>query len=138
MNGVEQLLPHRKPFLFLDQIDVRDDGGYTGTHHFGPDEYFFAGHFPEYPVVPGVILIESMAQCGGAGVVKAGLCTSQIIFLASVSTVKFRRQVRPGDTVRIDVENIKVTRRLVRQRGKVWVDDELAAEAEWVCVVGKG
>jgi 3-hydroxyacyl-[acyl-carrier-protein] dehydratase len=69
--------------------------------------------------------------------VDAGLCDCQSIFRASITDVKFRRQVRPGETVRMEVENIKVTRRLIRQRGKAWVGDELAAEAEWVCLVGK-
>lgn len=137
MKNVQDLIPHRKPFLFVDRLLSVEPQRIVGERTFPPEEPMFAGHFPAYPVVPGVILVESMAQCGGAGVVEAGLCDCQIIFLASITDVKFRRQVRPGETVRMEVENIKVTRRLIRQRGKAWVGDELAAEAEWVCLVGK-
>jgi 3-hydroxyacyl-[acyl-carrier-protein] dehydratase len=137
MKNVKDLIPHREPFLFIDRLLSVDKQRIVGERTFSADEPMFAGHFPKYPVVPGVILVESMAQCGGAGVVEAGLCDCQIIFLASVSEVKFRRQVRPGEKVRLEVENIKVTRRLIRQRGKAWVGEELSAEAEWVCLVGK-
>jgi 3-hydroxyacyl-[acyl-carrier-protein] dehydratase len=137
MKNVQDLIPHRKPFLFVDRLVSVDPQRIVGERTFPPDEPMFAGHFPAYPVVPGVILVETMAQCGGAGVVDAGLCDCQIIFLASVNNVKFRRQVRPGEKIRMEVENVKVTRRLIKQRGQAWVGDELAAEAEWVCLVGK-
>jgi len=137
MKDVKELIPHRKPFLFIDKLISVEPQKIVGERTFPPEEPMFAGHFPDYPVVPGVILVESMAQCGGAGVVQAGLCDCQIIFLASVNNVKFRRQVRPGDKVRMEVENLKITRKLIKQRGMAWVGEELAAEAEWVCLVGK-
>ena len=137
MNKIEDLIPHRKPFLFVDRLLVANEKNIVGERTFPPEEPMFEGHFPEYPVVPGVILVESMAQCGGAGLAQAGLFGNQIIFLASISEAKFRRQVRPGETVRYEVENVKISRRLIKQKGKAWVGDELAAEAEWVCMLGK-
>ncbi|RPJ09200.1 MAG: beta-hydroxyacyl-ACP dehydratase, partial [Spirochaetaceae bacterium] len=68
MSDIEQLLPHRKPFLYVDKLEKATEEEIIGYKTFGPDEYFFKGHFPEYPVVPGVILVETMAQTGGAGV----------------------------------------------------------------------
>ena len=137
MNEIESLLPHREPFLFVDEITQADEKKIIAKHVFTEKEFFFKGHFPEYPVVPGVILIETMAQSGGAGLRKLGILgDGALFFLASVDKVKFRRQVRPGDEVRSEVENLRVSPRMVKQSGKAFVGDELAAEAEWMCLVG--
>ncbi len=139
MNEIEQLLPHRSPFLFVDEIVEAEKEKIIAKHVFTENEFFFKGHFPEYPVVPGVILVETMAQSGGAGLRKIGvLGGDDLFFLASVDKVKFRRQVRPGDEVRSEIENLRVSSRMIKQSGKAYVGDELAAEAEWLCLVGKG
>ena len=104
---------------------------------FTPEEFFFKGHFPEYPVVPGVILCETMAQAGGAGLVKRGVMpTDALFFFASLDKVKFRNQVRPGDEVRIVVKNLRVSTHMIKQSGIAYVGDKIAAEAEWMCLVG--
>jgi 3-hydroxyacyl-[acyl-carrier-protein] dehydratase len=132
----EELLPHRAPFLFVDEIISADKEKIVASHVFTDKEFFFAGHFPEYPVVPGVILVETMAQSGGAGLRKLGVMGGDaLFFLASVDKVKFRRQVRPGDKVRCEIENLRVSPRMIKQAGKAYVGDELAAEAEWLCLV---
>jgi len=136
-NEIESLLPHREPFLFVDEIIQADEKKIVAKHVFTEKEFFFKGHFPEYPVVPGVILVETMAQSGGAGLRKLGvLGGNSLFFLASVDKVKFRRQVRPGDELRSEVENLRVSPKMVKQSGKAYVGDELAAEAEWMCLVG--
>ncbi len=135
--GIEKLLPHRDPFLFVDTIDITNEEKVVARHVFTENEFFFAGHFPEYPVVPGVILIETMAQAGGAGLAKRGIMGEDaLFFLASVDKVKFRRQVRPGDEVRLEIENLRVSGKMIKQAGKAYVGDEVAAEAEWLCLVG--
>ncbi|MEX2445471.1 MAG: 3-hydroxyacyl-ACP dehydratase FabZ [Alkalispirochaeta sp.] len=134
--NITSLLPHRSPFLFVDEIESTSDKHIVGSRTFPADEPFFAGHFPEYPVVPGVILLESMAQCGGAGIRQLGTLGEKLFFLASVNSVKFRRQVRPGDTVRMEIENLRITSRMLKQKGRALVDGELACEAEWMCLVG--
>jgi len=136
MNEIEKLLPHREPFLFVDEITEVTDKKITAKHIFTEKEFFFKGHFPQYPVVPGVILVETMAQCGGAGLRKQGvLGDGALFFLATVDKVKFRRQVRPGDEVRCEIENLRVSPKMIKQQGKAYVGDELAAEAEWMCLV---
>ena len=135
--GIERLLPHRDPFLFVDTIDVTSEEEIVARHVFGADEYFFKGHFPEYPVVPGVILCETMAQAGGAGLVKRGvLGDDSLFFFATLDKVKFRNQVRPGDEVKIVVKNLRVSARMIKQSGVAYVGDKVAAEAEWMCLVG--
>jgi 3-hydroxyacyl-[acyl-carrier-protein] dehydratase len=139
LNEVKGLLPHREPFLFVDEIISADKEKIVAKHVFTQKEFFFSGHFPGYPVTPGVILIETMAQSGGAGLRKLGILgDNSLFFLAAVDKVKFRRQVRPGDEVRSEIENLRVSPRMIKQSGRAFVGEELAAEAEWMCLVGSG
>ena len=137
MTDMKQLLPHREPFLFVDRLEKSDKDEIVGYKTFRDAEFFFPGHFPGYPVVPGVILIETLAQCGGAGVrMTADPGGSSLFMLATVEKAKFRRQVRPGDEVRMVITNLRLSKAMIRQSGKGWVGDELAVEAEWLCLVG--
>ena len=137
MNEIESLLPHREPFLFVDEIVQADEKKIVARHVFTENEFFFKGHFPGYPVVPGVILVETMAQSGGAGLRKLGIIgEGGLFFLATVDKVKFRRQVKPGDEVRSEIENLRVSPKMIKQSGKAYVGNEIAAEAEWMCLVG--
>jgi len=137
MNEIEKLLPHRDPFLFVDEIVEASEEKIVAKRVFTQNEYFFKGHFPDYPVVPGVILVETMAQSGGAGLRKIGVIGADgLFFFATVDKVKFRRQVRPGDELRCEIENLRISPKMIKQRGKAYVGDELAAEAEWMCLIG--
>jgi 3-hydroxyacyl-[acyl-carrier-protein] dehydratase len=136
MKDPKTLIPHREPFLFVDRIEKADHDGIVGYRRFPAGEAFFVGHFPGYPVVPGVILIETMGQVGGAGLRIIDPDRPEIYYFATVDKVKFRRQVRPGEEVRVEVKMLRSGKTAVRQAGKAFVGNELAAEAEWMVLSG--
>ena len=143
-----QLLPHRDPFLFVDELVSADETGALGKYTYTDPSTaipgktvntFFEGHFPSHPVVPGVVLIESMAQVAGASVVARKIQGDGVplFFLGRVNNVRFIRQVRPGDTL-VTVAMIKRERPpLAIYDLKGYVGDELAVEAEVKCMIGK-
>ncbi len=145
-KGIE-LLPHRDPFLFVDELIAADETGALGCYTFTDKQTaipgktvnaFFDGHFPFYPVVPGVVLVEAMAQVAGCAVVaRDQLPKGQAAFLlAAIDKVRFRQPVRPGDKLVTVVTNIKLMSKLGIFGLKGYVGDKLAVEAEVKCVLG--
>lgn len=141
---IKTVLPHRDPFLFCDRVIEATPERIVAEVDYGPERYFFKGHFPSYPVCPGVILVESMAQCGGAGYRLAAVDEEKKLFLfAKLMEVRFVNQVRPGDTVRYEIETVKATGRRLEQKGVgviVGKTDRhgkplVAVEAQWFCLV---
>ena len=139
--GIE-LLPHRDPFLFVDTLIAADETGALGGYTFTAEKNdFFKGHFPDFPVVPGVVLVEAMAQVSGAALVArnalGGKDKEATFLLAAVDEVRFRRPVRPGDKLVTVVTNIKVGSRLGIFSLKGYVEGELAVEVKVKCILGE-
>ena len=134
---IDDLLPHRDPFLFLNKITHCSDEEIHAEYLFTGEEVFFAGHFPGYPVVPGVLLIEMLAQCGGAGLKQQGITPEKgLFFLATIEKAKFRKEIKPGDRAIIEVKNLRCSKRVIKQSGVVKVDGEICTEASWMCIIG--
>ena len=131
MLDVNAYLPHRPPFQFVDDVWI-ENGKIFAKRIFSPDEWFFKGHFPSYPVVPGVLLVESMAQAGGVGAKLLGIKPQSMFVFAKIRSAAFRRQVRPGDCLEIEITNLRSSSLIVHQKGVGSVAGEIAVEAEWI------
>jgi 3-hydroxyacyl-[acyl-carrier-protein] dehydratase len=133
MEPIESYLPHRPPFLFIDAVEI-DGTTIKARKLFNADEWFFKGHFPAYPVVPGVLLIESLAQAGGVGAKLLGVVPASLFVFAKIRSATFRNQVRPGDTLEIEIVNCKSSNFALHQKGVGKVNGTIAVEAEWIAM----
>ncbi|MHB8380534.1 MAG: 3-hydroxyacyl-ACP dehydratase FabZ [Acidimicrobiales bacterium] len=124
-------LPHREPFLFLDTLLFLEPGvRASGEWTLRGDEWFFAGHFPGRPTTPGVLLLESIAQCGAVVVLADPRYVGRLPLFGGVENARFRRQVLPGDTALVECEMTKLSARGGMGFGRASVDGKVAAEAE--------
>lgn len=136
INEIKSILPHRYPFLLVDRIVELEAERVVGVKNVTVNEPFFPGHFPDFPVMPGVLIIEAMAQTAGVLVLKTIPDRDQkLVFLASVDGAKFRRPVVPGDQLRIEMTVIRRKGSVAKMAGRATVDGVLVAEAEVMCSI---
>ena len=128
---IMEIIPHRDPFLLIDEVIEMEKGKkIVALKHIKKDEYWFKGHFPEYPVTPGVLIIEMLAQAGAVCMLSMDEHKGKIGFLGGVNNAKFRRQVLPGETLRLEVEMVKIRGSIGIGKAVATVDGEKAVSAE--------
>jgi UDP-3-O-[3-hydroxymyristoyl] N-acetylglucosamine deacetylase/3-hydroxyacyl-[acyl-carrier-protein] dehydratase len=127
---VMEIIPHRPPFLMVDKITLIDGNHIVGQKNVTMGEPFFAGHFPGHPVMPGVLQLEAIAQVAGILMLRVLESTGKIAYFMSAEDVKWRRPVRPGDILIIDVTLTKMRGKIGKAKGECLVDGEVVSEAE--------
>lgn len=130
IGEILNLLPHRYPFLLVDKILEQEENKIVGVKNVTINEPFFQGHFPGHPVMPGVLIIEAMAQTGGVLIFSKEEKKGKIPLLAGIDKARFKKPVYPGDQLKIKVEIVKIVRGISKAKAEVYVDDNLAAYAE--------
>lgn len=131
IQAIKKILPHRYPFLLVDRIIEVDieKGTIVGQKNVTANEQFFQGHFPGTPIMPGVLIVEAIAQTGGV-LVALKMKTDKIAVLLNVKGCKFRRAVKPGDVLRIECQGIHFSTKGGKIQAQAFVDSQLAAECE--------
>ncbi len=134
---IQKIIPHRYPFLLVDRILELEEGkSAVGIKNVSSNEPHFQGHFPDYPVMPGVLIMEALAQVGAVVLLKMPEFAGRIPLFAGMDNVKFRRQVIPGDQLRLEVELLKLKGPIGVAKGKAYVGEQLAAEGTLKFAVG--
>lgn len=136
IKEIQKFLPHRYPFLLVDRIiEIEPGTKAIGIKNVTVNEEFFQGHFPGQPIMPGVLIIEAMAQVAGLLAFRSGVTVGKSVYFMSIEKAKFRRPVVPGDQLRLEIH-------ILQQRGNVWrfsgsasVGEKVAAEAEFTAMV---
>jgi len=136
IDAIREILPHRYPFLLVDRIEELETERVVGIKNVTVNEPFFEGHFPDYPVMPGVLIIEAMAQVAGV-LVLSGIPDrkNKLVLLAGVDGAKFRKPVRPGDQLRMEMKVLRSRPTMAKVSGTATVDGVVVAEAEILCVL---
>lgn len=131
VNEIMKRIPHRYPFLLVDRVLELEPGKRgVGIKNVTVNEPFFQGHFPGIPIMPGVLIIEAMAQLGAVVVLGMPENQGKLALFAGIDKVRFRRQVVPGDQLRLEVEMTRLRGSIGKGKGRAFVDGELAAEGE--------
>jgi len=135
INQIMAILPHRSPFLLIDRVvEMVREKRIVAIKNVTMNEDFFVGHFPDYPIMPGVLVIEAMAQAGGVLLMSEGNNrATKLMLFTGIDSAKFRRAVTPGDQLRLEVDVIKWSHRGGQMQGKAYIDGKLACECIISC-----
>lgn len=135
--AIQKIIPHRFPFLLVDRVIELEPGKRAvGLKSVSMGEPFFQGHFPQYPVMPGVLIVEALAQTGGIALGSLDEYAGRLAFFAGIDNVRFKRQVKPGDTLRLEVEIGQIRRSIGTGSGIATVDGEIACKADLMFALG--
>ena len=130
INAIQKILPHRYPFLLVDRIIESTDKKIVGLKNVTINEPFFEGHFPGHPIMPGVLIIEAMAQTGGIGALNMPDNLGKLAYFLSIDNARFRKPVLPGDTLRIEVDLLKTKLSVMKVHAVAKVEGEVVTEAD--------
>jgi len=134
IQAIREILPHRYPMLLVDRIEELEEERIVGIKNVTVNEPFFAGHFPDFPVMPSVLILEAMAQVAGVLVLSSiPDRKTKLVLLASVEQAKFGKPVRPGDQLRIEMKLSRRKTTIAKMYGAATVDGVVVAEAEMLC-----
>lgn len=139
INKIQEYLPHRYPFLLIDRVlEIKLGEKVVAIKNVTMNEWFFQGHFPGKPVMPGVLIIEAMAQAGAILVLEQlQEAKGKVIYFVTIDTVKFRKPVVPGDTLRLECTLIKLKGAIAKIHGDAYVGDTKVAEADMMAMLGE-
>ncbi|MCR5625074.1 MAG: 3-hydroxyacyl-ACP dehydratase FabZ [Lachnospiraceae bacterium] len=138
IKQIMDIIPHRPPFLLIDRIiDMVPGEKAVALKNVSMNEPFFVGHFPGEPVMPGVLIVESMAQAGAVSILSKEEFKGRTAYFGGLNNVKFKRKVTPGDTLRLEVEIDKLKRNVGMGHGNAYVGDELACTADFIFIIGE-
>ncbi|MEB1809710.1 MAG: 3-hydroxyacyl-ACP dehydratase FabZ [Bacillaceae bacterium] len=131
IEEIKEIIPHRYPFLLIDRIlEVEEGQRAVGLKNVTANEEFFNGHFPDYPVMPGVLIIEALAQVGAVAILKKEENRGKLAFFAGIDKCRFKEQVKPGDQLRLEVEIVRLRGPIGKGKATASVDGKVVCETE--------
>lgn len=136
IKEIMEIIPHRYPFLLLDKVESIDGNKIVAKKNVTMNEYFFQGHYPNEPVMPGVLIVEAMAQAGAVAILSKDEFRGKTPFFGGINNAKFRKMVKPGDTLILEVELLKIRSMAGMGKGIAYVDGKKVAEAELTFIIG--